>query len=407
MRVGIIAVHHESNTVLPSPTTIDHFRADTLLTGEPIRQQFAAAHHEIGGFFAGLAEEKLDAVPIFAARAIPSGVITAETASALVDRLLDELDRHLPFDGLLIAAPGAAVSEIERDFDGFWLSRLRHRVGANCPIVCTLDLHANLSQGIVKACDAMIAYRTNPHLDQRERGIEAAHLIARTLRGEVKPNQAAAFPPVAINIERQSTDTSPCLELIALADEMRRRPGVLSISAILGFPYADVIEMGSSFVAVTDNDPLLAQSLADELAAYVIHRRESFDAQFISIDQALHEASHSPGPVCLLDIGDNVGGGSPGDGTALAHAIRSRGQRRAFVCINDPQSANDARSAGAGSMAHLSIGGKIDTRKGRRLMRTFASAAFTMANSTNRSLATAARRITTWAHAPSSKSPQA
>jgi microcystin degradation protein MlrC len=49
---------------------------------------------------------------------------------------------------------------------------------------------------MVAACDALIAYRTNPHLDQRQRGLDAAALLARTLRGEVRPVMAAAFPPL-------------------------------------------------------------------------------------------------------------------------------------------------------------------------------------------------------------------
>ena len=53
------------------------------------------------------------------------------------------------------------------------------------PIVTTLDLHANLTETMVRATNALVAYRTNPHLDQRERGQEAARLIARMIRGEV------------------------------------------------------------------------------------------------------------------------------------------------------------------------------------------------------------------------------
>ena len=83
MRVGIIALHHESNSFLPQPTTVENFRADTLVTGEAVRTLFAAAHHEIGGFFAGLEQQSIEPVPIVAARAIPSGVITSETADAL------------------------------------------------------------------------------------------------------------------------------------------------------------------------------------------------------------------------------------------------------------------------------------------------------------------------------------
>ena len=71
MRIGIIALLQESNTFITGATTLAHFEADMLLEGEPVRARFDGAHHEVGGFFAGLAEEHIDAVPIFAARALP------------------------------------------------------------------------------------------------------------------------------------------------------------------------------------------------------------------------------------------------------------------------------------------------------------------------------------------------
>src|SRR5260370_34629593 len=89
-----------------------------------------------------------------------------------------------PLDGLLVAPHGATVSEGIADVDGCWLEMLRGRVGPKVPIIGTLDLHANLSPRMVAACNALIAYRTNPHLDQKERGIEAARLMARAPRRE-------------------------------------------------------------------------------------------------------------------------------------------------------------------------------------------------------------------------------
>jgi microcystin degradation protein MlrC len=260
-------------------------------------------------------------------------------------------------DGLLVAPHGAAVSEIHRDMDGHWLSVIRQQVGAQMPIVSTLDLHANVSQRMIDSVNATIAYRTNPHLDQRTRGIEAANLLARTLRKEIRPTQSAAYPPIAINIERQLTTEIPCAELFAHADTQLSR-GAISNSCVLGFPYADVPEMGSSFIAITDNNPVLARQLADELANYTINNRRAFLPDLISIDQAIDTAMQSPGPVTLLDIGDNIGGGSPGDGTLILHALYARNISSAFVSIFDPVSVQAATSIGIAKTARFSLGGK-------------------------------------------------
>ena len=43
MRVGIIALQHESNTFLPRPTTLEDFQQGALLTGAAIAEEYARA----------------------------------------------------------------------------------------------------------------------------------------------------------------------------------------------------------------------------------------------------------------------------------------------------------------------------------------------------------------------------
>lgn len=372
MRVGIIALLQESNTFIAGATTLAHFERDLLAEGEAVRARFEGAHHEVGGFFAGLAEEGIDAVPIFAARALPYGIVEAEAFDALLARMEAALDRAGPVDGLLVAPHGATVAANHPDADGYWLTRLRQRFGKHVPILGTLDLHANVSPRMVAACDALIAYRTNPHLDQRARGIEAARLMARTLRREVKPTMAAAFPPLAINIERQLTAEPPCKTVYDYADAMLGEVGVLSNSLVLGFPYADVAEMGACAIVVTDSDFAQAEALVTELQEFWWKRREEFAGCMISIDEALAKAARLDGPITLLDMGDNVGGGSPGDGTELAHALLRRPDLMpAVVCLADPEAVQQATAAGVGATVHLAVGGKTDAMHGKPLVADF------------------------------------
>lgn len=371
MRVGVIALLQESNTFLAAGTTLAHFERDVLCEGEEVRGRFDAAHHEVGGFLAGLDEEGIEVVPIFAARALPYGVIEAAAFDELLRRMLAALERAGPLDGLLVAPHGATVAENAPDADGHWLSLVRDRIGRGVPVIGTLDLHANLSPMMVAACDALIAYRTNPHLDQRRRGLDAAGLMARTLRGDVKPVMAAAFPPVVVNIERQATGESPCRELYALADEQIGRPGVLSNSVILGFPYADVPEVGAAVCVVTDDEPALARRLADQFAGHWWARRHDFVGRLIDVGTAIERAARAAGPVCLLDMGDNVGGGSPGDGTVLAHALHARHLTPAFVCLADAEAVAAAARAGTGNRVTLAVGGKTDDRHGPPLRAEF------------------------------------
>jgi microcystin degradation protein MlrC len=377
MRIGILALLHESNTFISRPTTIEHFAENLFVTGEEVREKLAGTHHEVGGFFAGLAEEKIEATPLFAARAMPYGVIEAATFSQLVNRLLETLAAAPKLDGLLVAPHGATVAENAPDADGFWLSEVRRAVGPAMPIVGTLDPHANLSPAMVAATNALTAYRTNPHLDQQARGLEAARLMARTLRGEIRPLQAAAFPAMAINIERQETAAPHLAPLYKLADAQLEKPGgkILSNSILLGFPYADVAEMGSATLAIADGDRAAAQAAADELASEMWRRREDYLGQLVSIEQAVSQAAtlvrEHRGPVCLLDMGDNVGGGSPADGTLLAHALIKHQVAGSFVCLYDPEAVRECDRAGVGQRVRLTVGGKTDRLHGEPLVGEF------------------------------------
>lgn len=366
MRVGLIALLHESNTFIQTPTTLDLFERDGIAVGQAMYDRYVGGHHEVSGFIEGIEAEGGEVVPIFHAATTPSGRITKDTCEALVQMMFEQVDTVGKLDGYLVAPHGANAGEGDdyRDLDGFWLAKLRDTVGLDTPIICTVDPHANLSQKMVASCDATIAYRSNPHLDQKQRGLEAASLMVRTLRGEIKPVQRGAFPAMGMNIERQLTSAPPCLPMYELADEILKESGVLSNSIVLGFPYADVEEMGSAFVVVTDNNADMAQQLANELASYFYEHRAEFIGEYISIEDAVDRAVGQEGPVCLLDMGDNVGGGSAADGTLIAHELHRRGDTTGFVCLYDAEAQQKAREAGIGNRVVLQMGGKTDEMHG-------------------------------------------
>lgn len=371
MRIGILALLHESNTFITQLTTWKQFEGDLLVEGPELLARLQGSHHEVGGFLGQLQSEAanrpVSIVPLCAARALPSGPIEAATFQRLLDRIMQSIDRNAPLDGLLVAAHGAAVSEIHRDADGFWLGQVRQRVG-EIPLIATLDPHANLSQAMVDSCDALIAYRTNPHLDQRQRGADAARLLLATLDGLISPTMAARFPPLAINIERQSTEETPLKEIFQFADLQLQSPEVVSNSVILGFPYADVAEMGASAIVVTNNNQQLAEERAQELSNRLWQDRQALMGVLLDIDQALDmcqkEASKR---FCLLDMGDNVGGGSAADGTWIAHSLLRRRVGPAFVCLKDDSAVANCFAAGVGSTLHLQVGGKTDDLHGSTL----------------------------------------
>jgi microcystin degradation protein MlrC len=138
---------------------------------------------------------------------------------------------------------------------------------------------------------------------------------------------------------------------------------VLSNSILLGFPYADVEEMGSAILVVTNKSRGLAEKRADALALHLWDLRNWLGGRY-GMDNALRYVSDMLGPICLLDMGDNAGGGSPADSTHLAHAIRRHGIRPAFICLNDPAAVQAAEQSGPGSRLTIAVGGKTDRLHG-------------------------------------------
>src|SRR3954466_12251846 len=124
MRIGIIALLQESNTFIGQPTTLAHFEQELLATGEAVRERLAGTHHEVAGMFHALDEAGEEAVPIFAARAVPFGVIQAAAIERLLEMMFAELDKAGPLDGVVDAPHGATVSETYSDVDGHWRTEL-------------------------------------------------------------------------------------------------------------------------------------------------------------------------------------------------------------------------------------------------------------------------------------------
>ena len=316
-------------------------------------------------FLEGGRHRAFDVVPLLFAMTNPIGTITSDAFERIVGEMLDLLRQHGPWDGVLLANHGAAVSEAYPGCRRRDCRAVRALVGPDVPIGLSPDMHANLSQQMIDNATVTVVYRTNPHLDPRPRARECAELIVRTIRGEIHPVQALEMPPVAINIVKQFTGEEPMRGLVQDVEEVMARPGMLSASVAEGYPYADVAEMGMSFLAVHDGDAAAARDAARWMARRAWDRRAEFVGDTPSPDEALRAAAAARGPVVLMDVGDNIGGGSPGDSTVLLEAAQRLGVRRFLQTLCDPQAVAACVAAGVGQTVELKVGAKTDDQHGR------------------------------------------
>ena len=365
-RIGILGFLHESNSFSPIPTSYQHFKDTSLTKGPALLKRWEGTHHQLGGFLKGALDFNFHPVPLLATYGTPSAPISSHCFNELAAAMTTCLQTALPLDGLLLALHGAAVAENFPDADGELVSRFRQLVGPEIPMIAVIDLHANISKKMLKNTDSLIAYRANPHLDQHQRGLEAAELMAQILDGKVKPVQAMESPPLLLNITKQYTKESPAKQLYEDLTSVLSWPGILSASIAMGFYYSDVEEMGASFLAVADQNPQLAKKAAYWMAKRTWDRREEFFNELPSPAEAIRIAQGAKyGPVVLMDVGDNIGGGSPGDSTILLEEILRQNVSNSLVILFDPQAVTACIQKGVRQSIELLVGAKTGRCHGR------------------------------------------
>jgi microcystin degradation protein MlrC len=366
MRLAALGMAHETNTFAAYPTTYEAYEQSGILRGDEIERDYAESHATMAGFLDARQKLGVDVVPLLFTFTDPAGSITRDAFDKIVGEMLQLLRDRGPWDGVLLAQHGAAVSDPFPDMDGEVAARVRALVGPDVPIGMAPDMHANLSQKMIDNTTAVVVYSTNPHLDPRPRGLECADLIVRTIKGEIRPVQALEMPPVVINIVKQFTGEEPMRGIMRDAATVLERPNILSASVAEGYPYADVAEMGMGFLAIGDGDAVAARDAARWMARRAWDKRDQFVADTPSADDALKAAMAAPkGPVVLMDVGDNIGGGSPADSTILLEAAQRLGVRRYLQTLRDPESVAVCVAAGVGATLTLNVGGKTDDRHGR------------------------------------------
>ncbi|MDE0324146.1 MAG: M81 family metallopeptidase [Candidatus Poribacteria bacterium] len=360
--IAIGGIMHESNTFSNTPTD---FAAFSQVHAGNIRKVWGEAHHEIGGFIQGATEYGYTAYPTFMTSATPAGRVTDDAFDRFTEMLIQHLKAAPKHEGILLALHGALVVESYPDGDGEVLRRLRDAFGRDLPIVVTLDQHANVSEQMVAESTALVIYKTTPHIDQRQRGLQAAELMMRILEDGVTPTQALVKPQMLLNILYHTTNVPPMEPILTAAKQLEARPDVLAANVALGYPYADVHEAGPAFVVVTDNDLHLAQSEAYRLSDMLWNVRGQLTLDLPDAAQAVEQAIESERhPVILVEMGDNIGGGSPGDGTFILAELVRQEAAGYVVVVYDPEAVQNCVQAGVGNSVSLQVGGKADTLHG-------------------------------------------
>ena len=359
-RIALGGLHHETNSFAPQPATFARFEeADgwpPLSRGGAILANTAGANLAVTGFIDAARAAGHELVPLVWANACPSGPVTEDAFERLAAMLLDDLAAAGPVDGLFLDLHGAMVATHLPDGEGELLRRLRALV-PGLPIVVALDLHANVSAEMVAHADALVAYRTYPHIDLARTGAAALPLLERRMAGL---SLAKAFRQLdfLIPLPWQCTTLEPAAGLYALLDEL---DGVASASICMGFPAADTPACGPSILAYAAT-ATAAEDAAERVAEAFAAAEPRIAGRLWTAEAAVRAAMACTAdkPVILADTQDNPGGGGSSDTTGLLTALVAAGAEGAVLALlADPEAAAAAHAAGEGAVLRaLALGGK-------------------------------------------------
>lgn len=367
--IGVAGISHESNSFSNHKTTLDDFKVQFGETPQERAKKFfslANAQTTSSGYIEGAKRNGLDLYPAFLANARPMGPVTDHAFERLMKEMIAQLKAGPKLDGILLNLHGAMVVESFSSGDEEIVKRVREAFGPDMPIIVTHDFHANITPKIIEYSDVLITFKENPHLDTYDRGIQAAELMARMVRGEINPTQRLMKPPMVYNIVFQNTFSSPLLPVTTESKEVEKNEKILAVSVSGGYQYADVPWMGPTVVVVTDNDPKLAEKEAKRLSDMLWETRHQTVLNNPQPAEAVKMAmEHKGRPVVLIDMGDNIGGGSTGDSSFLLEQLLKQGAKGWVMVIADPEAYKIAEETGVGKPFDFAVGGKTDSIHGK------------------------------------------
>ncbi|WP_062636573.1 M81 family metallopeptidase [Caballeronia arationis] len=363
MNILIAGFQHETNTFAPTKASYTSF-----IQGEGFPPMARGAdvlalrnvNVPIGGFIKAAQSCGHDLTPVIWAGASASAHVTTDAFERICGEIIAAVSEG-GFDAIYLDLHGAMVTEQLDDGEGEILERVRRIVGDRMPVVVSLDLHANVTERMIRHASALVAYRTYPHVDMAETGERAAQILERLVSGQRPLHCAFRRVPFLIPVNGMCTLVAPANDMYRMLATLEDEP-VVSVSFAPGFPAADFAECGPTIWAYAFSKDA-AERAADALYSKLVDEESRWDVPFLTPDEAAVEAirlSRAAGkPVIIADTQDNPGVGGDSNTMGMVRALLRHGASDAAVgVIWDADAAAAAHRAGVGAHIRIALGGR-------------------------------------------------
>ncbi|MBQ8258520.1 MAG: M81 family metallopeptidase [Clostridia bacterium] len=370
MRILLGGLHQEINSFAPGKTTAEEYKRKQFHLGQSMIDLAANFNRcnegtdELAGAYGVLRKAGAEVIPGGFVSAQPGAIIEQSFVDDYIEQLKRVTRENLPLDGVVLVMHGAAQSEESDDPEGDIVIAVREIVGANVPITVALDLHANISERMVKNANTVSIFQRYPHVDVWESGERAARLCLGIVKGEITPKMAYVQIPMIVPASSYTTETEPFRSLMAKGHEYVKAGKILDFSISQMQPWLDVKDGYSSVVAIGEDGEAVAE-IAKELAEGLWNMRHEFRTDLTSVDEIIKiaEKNTSGKPVIMNDFADSSNAGSAGDSPEVIERILAlESDVKGLMYINDAPFVSACREAGVGNKVSADLGGSISKK---------------------------------------------
>ncbi len=367
MRIALAGLSHETQTSLPGKTDMEAFTTGAQWGEEMLEQHMAEPNSAVGRAASVFTNAGAEVVPLVYASGGVGPTVTDDVYEYFAGEICTGLQAMaVPPDGVLLVLHGAMVTESRQDPELDLVREVREVVGDHVPVMLTLDLHANISPDILDASTGVFGYHCSPHIDVGDTGERAARTMLQVLHQEVAPVAAMSEPGLVIPSLYSATTQWPASEVQQRVRQWAGQPDVVDVSFFFGFAWSDVSQLGASAVAITDDNPELAERIAADLSDLAWSHRKSFTHQsdLYSVREgvalAIQRAQTAARPVIILDHADRMQ-----DTTFVLHELLKQGAGgAAHPLLYDPEAVELCMRAGAGAEVEVMAGSRSSERAG-------------------------------------------
>ena len=358
MKVFVCGLHQESNSFNPKLAGFDSFRS---LEGEEVITLGRDAGVTVFGMLNVLRENNITPVCGAVMRAGSGAPLKNDVAENFIKNTLESIKNAGDLDGVLLVLHGATLSENSDDVCGDILEAVRNEVGEKVIISASCDLHANVTEKMIKNADFISGYQAYPHIDQYETGVRAAELLAKKLNGEELKIARVTIPLMA-PAHGYTTTKGNLKKLMDKASVMKAEGKIVDFSIFQVQPWLDAKEIAST-VLVVANDCETAKSVATELAKEEFKLAKELQGEKLyEINEVIEKAlkNDSGKPIILVDSSDSSNAGASGDSaTVIGALLPYKDVLKAAADVTDAKAVARAFELGVGAVADFTLGATI------------------------------------------------